>query len=334
MKSHGGPLVIGLVILATLVACAPSSSQANAGSGGSTYPLTIENYALKDEGAVWAPRTQVFDQAPQRVVANVQGAAELLIRLGLADRLVGVAGVFGDVDADVREAFAKVPLLSQEYAGRETILGANPDLVIGRGDLFIDGDWGSGSVEFLSDSGIHTYLMNSGKAGAVFDDFFRDIDELGMIFDVRDRADTLKKAYQAKIEELRSHPAWSGRQKKLAEIATVEDGAFVVSSGKGEFFQNEALRLVGLPNLFENAPGPEVSNETLIEANPDVLLLFRYIGGPDPEAMVKQLYAIPALAGVSAIQNKQVYVADFNAFYGASGAIFQAVGDLGEAVWK
>lgn len=299
-----------------------------------TYPLTINNYSIEDDGAVWASKDQVFESAPQKIVCNMQGSAELLIRLGLGDRIVGVAGVFGDVDSDIKEEFDKIPVLSEDYAGKEIILGANPDFVIGRGDLFVDGDYGSGTVDFLNSAGIKTYIMNTGKEGAVFENFFTDIDEIGKIFDVQDEAKALKEKYQKQIDDMKNNSAWSGKKKTLAEIASVEDGNFVVSSGKGENFQNDALELVGLNNIFKDTTASEVSNEDLIESNPDVLLLFKYNGGPDTDTMVEQLYQNETLKDVTAIKEKQVYVADFNAFYGTGGGIFNAINKLAEDVWS
>ena len=305
-----------------------SESQLN-----TVYPLTILNYSVEDDGAAWVEKEQVFESAPERIVCNMQGSAELLIRLGLGDLIVGVAGVFGEVDSDIKAEFDKIPVLSEDYAGQEAILGADPDMVIGRGDLFVEGDYGSGTVDFLNDSGIHTYIMNTGKDGAVFDDFFTDIEELGEIFDVQDTAKALIEQYQEQIDDLKNHASWSGKEKKLAEIASVEDGSFVVSSGKGEYFQNDAFELVGLNNIFQDAPGAEVSNEDLIESNPDVLLLFRYNGGPDTDEMVEELYQNEALQDVTAIKERKIFVADFNAIYGTGGGIFDAVSKLGEAVW-
>lgn len=310
-----------------------SESTVSESQSGTVYPLTINNYSIEDDGAVWAEKEQVFESAPERIVCNMQGSAEVLIRLGLGDRIVGVAGVFGDVDSDIKEEFYKIPMLSEDYAGQEVILGANPDFVIGRGDLFVDADYGSGTVDFLNDSGIRTYIMNTGKEGAVFDDFFTDIDELGQIFDVQEAADALIEQYQKQIDDLTNNPAWNGKEKTIAEIASVEDGNFVVSSGKGEYFQNDALQLVGLNNIFKDAPAYEVSNEELIESNPDVLLLFKYNGGPDTDVMVEELYQNETLQDVTAIKEKQIYVADFNAFYGTGGGIFNAVSNLAQNVW-
>jgi iron complex transport system substrate-binding protein len=345
-------LAVGVLVGCSSEAAAPSADAAAPDSGeisgtsvsgpaqivndttdATTYPLTVTNIAVQDDGAVWAEKDQVFESAPQRIVCNMQGAAELLIRLGLGDKIVGVAAVFGDVDPAVKGEFDKIPVLSEGYAGQEVILGAGPDIVIGSGHFFVEADYGSGTVDFLNETGIHSYILNASKEGANFDDFFKDIDELGRIFDVQEAAQALTDQYQGQISDLTSDPRWSGQTKTLAQVATVEDGNFTVSSGKGETFQNDAVELIGLENIFKDAPGAEVSNEDFIKSNPDVIMLFWYNGGPDMDAMIEQLYQMEELQDVTAIKEKQVYAADFNAFYGGGGGIFDAVGALAGEVW-
>lgn len=70
-----------------------------------TYPVTVSNYTT--ENGTWVKKDQTFDKAPERVVANTQGAAELMIRLGLTDKLVGVAALFGSVPDDIADEFKK-----------------------------------------------------------------------------------------------------------------------------------------------------------------------------------------------------------------------------------
>ena len=342
MKKSISSLLAMFVLMGALAGCSQNNSVSSGVSSevsssnsaqGTAYPLTVSNYSVEEDGAVWAEKNQVFESAPQRIVANMQGSAELLIRLGLGDRIVGVAAIFGEVDPTLKEEFEKIPVLAEGYAGQEVILGANPDIVIGSGHFFIEADWGSGTVDFLNAADIHTYIMNISKDGAASDDFFRDIDELGRIFDVQEAAEALKAQYQKQIDEMINNPVWSGKEKKLAVISSVEDGNFGVSSGKGLTFQNDAYELIGLNNIFKDAPGDEVSNEDLIESNPDVLVLFWYKGGPDTDAQIEELCRIEALQDVTAIKERQIYVVDCNAFYGCGGGIFDEVSKLAEKVW-
>lgn len=88
------------------VAADEKTSGADAsGAAQTTYPITVSNYTT--ENGSWVKKDQTFDKAPERVVANTQGAAELMIRLGLTDKLVGVAALFGSVPDDIADEFKK-----------------------------------------------------------------------------------------------------------------------------------------------------------------------------------------------------------------------------------
>ncbi|MCF7752837.1 hypothetical protein KQ941_00160 [Paenibacillus xylanexedens] len=102
----------------------------------------------------------------------------MLIKLGLTDKMVGVAALYGSVTPDVADDFAKIPVLSKDYVGKELVVGASPDL--GRGDLFADADWGVGTVDGLNDMNIRTFVQTTNHKGSL-DSLYSDIAQLGQI---------------------------------------------------------------------------------------------------------------------------------------------------------
>ena len=296
----------------------------------SYYPVSADTYTVSSDGATWTPVTMQYTAEPQRVVANNQGTANLLIRLGLADKLVGVAAVYGPAPADVAEQFDAVPVIAQGYASKEAVLGVNPDFVAGRGDLFVDGDYGVGTTEELSAAGIASYITHVGETGANFESFLADIDNLGVIFNVQDKANELKTYYQDYVDALESAARWAGKTIKMAEVSWIEDGMPVFGSAATESLQNEAFAMIGLDNINEDCDGAQVSIETVIAENPEVIVLFDYDGGPDMDEMIQSLYDNAALQDISAIKNHKVIALDFSAIYGGGGDLYTAMGDLAD----
>lgn len=290
------------------------------------YPLTIENYANNGEGTEWKAKAQTFDKAPEKVVANTQGAAELLIKLGLADKMVGVAALYGSGDPAVQEEFKKIPVLSKEYASKELVVGAGPDLVLGRGDLFADADWGSGTVGGLNELGIKTFVQSTSLQGATLDSLYKDIEQLGQIFDVQDRAAAYIAELKERAAKLKEGAAAAGA-KTFAYVSDGGNGAIAVYSGNIDTFAGDVLGLVGLTNSYADVTG-EISKEQLIATNPDVLLISVYTGGVDPDQTLKAFYADPSLQSLKAIQNKAIYKIDFNQFWGYSYSIFDGAEKL------
>lgn len=344
------PLLAILVVVVLLAACssgngntkeaaataAPASASPAAASASpapaetaqpakTVYPLTIENHTNNGEGTEWKVKEQTFDKAPEKVVANTQGAAELLIKLGLTDKIVGVAALYGAGDPAVQEEFKKIPVLSQDYASKELVVGASPDLVMGRGGLFADADWGVGTVGGLNELGIKTFVQSTSLQGATLDSLYKDIEQLGQIFDVQDKAAAYIAELKERAAKLKEGAAAGG--KTFAYISDGGNGAIAVYSGNVDTFAGDVLGLLGLTNSYADVTG-EISKEQLIATNPDVLLISVYTGGVDADQSIKAFYADPSLQSLKAIQNKAIYKIDFNQFWGYSYSIFDGAEKL------
>ncbi|OKP98304.1 ABC transporter substrate-binding protein [Paenibacillus sp. P46E] len=342
------PLLAVLVMAVMIAACssdtknankaaesaAPSSSPAAteeaAPSTKTVYPLTIENYTNNGEGTEWKAKSQTFDKAPEKVVANTQGAAELLIKLGLTDKMVGVAALYGAGDPSVQEEFKKIPVISKEYASKELVVGASPDLVLGRSDLYADADWGVGTVEGLNELGIKTFVQNTSVKGSTLDSLYKDIEQIGQIFDVQENAAAYIAELKERAQTLKDKSAVSG-EKTFAYVSDGGNGAIAIYSGNVDTFAGDVLGLLGLKNSFGTVTG-DISKEQLIATNPDVLLLSVYTGGVDPEQTLKAFYADPSLQSLNAVKNKTIYPIDFNQFWGYSYSIFDGAEKLASEI--
>ncbi len=297
-----------------------------------SYPLSVANYSITD--GVWTDKDQVFEAVPERVVATTQPTAELLIRLGLSDRIVGVAAVYGETPADIADEFAKVPVLSEGYVGKEITLGANPDFIIGRGDLYANADWGVGTIDDLNSMDIHTYAMNACRLGASLEDLYKDIKEIGEIFNVQENAAKFSDTLLAKEAALKALvPASDETLPLLYAYAFPSDGNITVYSGSTDTFQNDAMNLINLDNAFKDASG-EISLEQFIATNPDVILMSYYSGGPQPQEMLDAIYSEEALQSLSAVQNKRVYVIEYNDFWSYGYQIFDGVEKLASEIYS
>ncbi|MGN7760790.1 ABC transporter substrate-binding protein [Paenibacillus sp. 22594] len=311
-------------------ASSPTTTEEAAPSTKTVYPLTIENYTNNGEGTEWKAKSQTFDKAPEKVVANTQGAAELLIKLGLTDKMVGVAALYGAGDPAVQEEFKKIPVISKGYASKELVVGASPDLVLGRSDLYADADWGVGTVEGLNELGIKTFVQNTSVKGSTLDSLYKDIEQIGQIFDVQENAAAYIAELKERAQTLKDKSAVSG-EKTFAYVSDGGNGAIAIYSGNVDTFAGDVLGLLGLKNSFGTVTG-DISKEQLIATNPDVLLLSVYTGGVDPEQTLKAFYADPSLQSLNAVKNKTIYPIDFNQFWGYSYSIFDGAEKLASEI--
>jgi iron complex transport system substrate-binding protein len=284
------------------------------------FPLTLDNYAIPKEGGAWQPYKVTFEAEPQRVVANTQAAAELLIKLGLGDKVVGVGALYGEAGVDVKAEFDKIPVLSETYLTKEQVLGADPDLVFGRGDLFTDAELGVGSVDELNGMGVKTYLQHSSRDGATLSDIYKDIEELGELFSVEDAAAAFKSDLQTRVDSLVSTYGTTGAAGSTAQTAQTDtktdcfvvpapDGSYMIFAGPRMAIQEEVLGMVGLTPVSETAA--PVSNEQLIEYDPDVIILLAYTG-VDADALIAGISGEAVLQTVGAVETGAIYVGDMS----------------------
>ena len=84
-----------------------------------SYPLVIENCG----------ESVSFDRAPQNAVALGQNSAEIMLLLGLEDRMAATAFWPNTVLPELEEANSKVEVLTVEFPTLEAVLSKQPDFV-------------------------------------------------------------------------------------------------------------------------------------------------------------------------------------------------------------
>ncbi|WP_043891288.1 ABC transporter substrate-binding protein [Paenibacillus sp. Aloe-11] len=313
-------LGITLTFMLILSACGSaekSGSDKPQGTAEGQYPVTIQNYAKAEGGTTWEKKDQVFDKAPERIMANTRPAAELLLHLGLADKIVGVGANFGAPDKSVEAQYAKLNILSDSYVGKEVTLGTSPDLVFGRGGLFDNADWGVGTVDTLNGMGVKTYVLESSVTGGKYESIYKDIENVGKIFNVKEQADSFIKELKGRQEAITSKLTTIKEDKTFAYLHMSDPKEVNVFAAGDETFFNDSMKMVKLNNIFEGETG-QVSLETLINADPDVLIIpdWSNNGGATPDAIKQALYANSKLSSMKAIKNKQIYAVDYNYMFG------------------
>lgn len=281
------------------------------------YPLTIQNFKKAEGGTTWETKDQTFDKAPERIMANTKPAAELLLHLGLGDKIVGVGADFGAPDKSVEADYAKLNILGDSYVGKEVTLGTNPDLVFGRGGLFDNADWGVGTVDSLNEMGVKTYVLESSVTGGTYESVYKDIENVGKIFNVQEKAENYIKELKARQEAISSKLASITDAKTFVYLHMADPKEVSVYAAGKESFFNDSFKMVKLTNAFEGQDA-EVSIETLIATDPDVLIIPNWSGdgSATPDQIKEGLYANSKLSSMKAIKNKQIYAVDYNYMFG------------------
>lgn len=310
---------LATAFLFTLSGCGNTNNTTdNTNSTDSKYPVTIKNVTKAEGGTEWTEKKQTFDKAPERVLANTRPAAELLLHLGLKDKIAGVGAVFGMDDPDVKAEFDELNHLSDGYINKETALSVDPDLIFGRGGLFDNAEWGNGTVDSINEMGIPTYVQETSTQNATFESVYNDIDNLGKIFDVKPAADSFKADLKEREQHLKDRVKEVGKEQDFVILFMTDPNEVSIYPAYGESFFNSMFDMIGLNNVLRDEKG-DVALETLIETDPDVLIVPDWTtttAGTKKNDMVDAVLNNEKLSSMKAIKNKQVYSVDYNYMFG------------------
>jgi len=260
-------------------------------------------------------RTVTYDAPPARAISNDVNLTEMMLVLGLADRMVGYTGISGwkTLDEEMRAGVEELPELSAKYPSKEVIVGADADFFFAGWNygMKVGGDV---TPETLAPFGVKVYELTEScthimeKDKASIDDMYADLVNLGRIFGVDDRAASLVDGYKADLAAFKD---------------SLETGepvrAFVYDSGEDKPF---TAGLYAMPTaLIEAAGGTNVMNgfekswgtvtwEEVVEQNPEVIIIVNY-GNVTAAQKREFMMSNPAFAEIDAVKNDRFVTLEY-----------------------
>ena len=303
------PATVVLLAVAALAAgCGGQPGPDATGSASapaSTGPVTLKNCGV--DVTVTAP--------PARVVTMNQAATEIMLALGLGDRLIGTAYLDDAILPEYADAYRAIPVLAKEYPSKEKLLEVEPDFVYGSfASAF--GEEGAGDRAGLRGLGIGSYLSPAGcppdtkPATLTIDNVFDEIREVAAIFGVPDRATTLIDGQRDRIDTAVA----AAKPRAATSVFWWDDGTDVPSSGACCGAPGMIMSAIGVRNVFADVTGSwgDTNWETVIERNPDVIVL---IDAEWSRATAKRAFleASPTLRDLPAVRDKRFITIPFSA---------------------
>ncbi|RKS06764.1 iron complex transport system substrate-binding protein [Nocardiopsis sp. Huas11] len=306
LRSALRPLALLLAPSLLLTACGPSAGEQAAGSG-SGDTTTIDNCG--HEVSVQAP--------PERVVSLNQGTTEILLSLGLEDRVVGTATWTDPIMEGLEEANEGVPRLADDNPSFEAVLDAEPDFVTAS---FVStlGTGGVATREQFEELGVPTYVSptdcgtgkdnESGGDGSrseplTLDAVYGEIHDLARVFGVEERGDAL-------VAEL------EGRVDAATADLDASDTSLMYwfSDSRSPYLAGccgapgAITRAVGAQNAFDDTHDewPQINWETVADRDPDVIVLGDLTReaqtAESAEAKIEFLESDPATRNLTAVR--------------------------------
>jgi iron complex transport system substrate-binding protein len=248
-----------------------------------------------------------FTSVPQRIISLAPSNTQILFAIGVGERVVAVT----DYDHYPYDFAAWIAAGNMTSIGgfstpnKETIASLNPDLILAT--PINDPD-----VVTLRDLGYKVLVLNPNDVNGVF----KDISIVGKATGADQNATALVNSLTSKINAIEAKIAAANlpKPKVYYEVWTPP----LMSAGNNSFI-NDVIVKAGGENIFgeETQQYPTVSSETIVQKNPDVILLPTNMAQTDEAPFygsVDTVKARPGWSSISALQNNRVIVVNGDLF--------------------
>lgn len=276
-------------------------------AAGSHYPVTIRN-----SDSAGNPAEQVFTEKPRRVVTHELNTFETLICLGQGDTVIGTSINTGGtawkrMEKMYPEEIKKVKIINRYHPDAETVVAANPDLIIGWKSTFTSVL--KKSTAWWNERGIRTYVVSTSNhlhAKGSIEDECCYLDDMGQIFDVCEKTDKM-------IKEI--HDELSRTQELIKGRAS--QAVMVVEPAGKVFYNYDNGWVVGdmVEQLGGYMPAGErrIGCEELISYNPDVLFVVYF--NEEQHLQIIEMFRHAEFSSLKSVKNQRVYPIPFDHMY-------------------
>jgi iron complex transport system substrate-binding protein len=278
-------LVLVLLAACTLALAACGDDDDDGSDADSTatpeaaFPLTVTDDAGSEI---------TLDAEPERIVALAPSYVEVLFEIGAGEKVVAV-----DENTDFPPEAADLTKLSGFDPSVEAIVEQDPDLVL------IQFDPGT-LTDSLKSNGIPVVLLAS---PADLDGVYDQIQAIGDMSGQAEEATDLVSDMREEIADIVAGvPEGSEAQSVFHEVDNT-----LYSVGPGSFI-HDIYVVLGAENIAE-ATGeayPQLNNEAVIAANPDVIILADELFGETAETVA----ARPGWSAIAAVQAGRIHGVD------------------------
>lgn len=255
-------------------------------AGVAAFAFLTFGSALAEEGVTVIPDTS-------RIVAVGGSITEIVYALGEEKKLVG-----RDSTSVFPEAAFQVPDVGYMRAlSPEGVLSVNPSAIIA-----IHGSGPREAVDVLKKASLPYVEIPDAYT---HEGIIEKIELVGHALGVDDKAKTLAASVGADLAKTETLISGIKEKKRVLFILSFQDGKIL---GAGEHTAASGiLALAGADNAVAGFPGyKQLTDEAVLEAKPDFILMMNRPGAGDHAAVDAQLLAHPAIASTPAGQNKAI----------------------------
>ncbi|MCP8706547.1 ABC transporter substrate-binding protein [Streptomyces sp. AC04842] len=302
-----------LLLASALLLTASGSSDAGDAKSAETsaagYPVTLDNCGDK----------VTLKSAPKQAVSLNQGTTEILLSLGLADRMAGTATWTDPVMKGLEKANTSVPRLADNNPSFEKVLDAEPDFVTAS---FVStlGKGGVATREQFEKLGVPTYVSPSDCSGKdndsggdgsrseplTLDAVYGEIRDLARVFGVEARGEKLVASLKKRVSTVTA--GLNASDVSLMYWFANSQSPYLAGCCGAP---GAITRAVGAKNAFADTHDewPQINWETVADRDPDVIVIGdltrKQQTAETAAAKIRFLETDPATRNLTAVKKKR-----------------------------
>jgi iron complex transport system substrate-binding protein len=269
---------------------------------GTAFPVDVIDY----NGNI-----VTIEEEPQTIVSLAPANTEVLFALGLGDKMVGVTEY-----CDFPEAALAVDKVG-DFNGPniEMIIEKMPDLIVSAGYMHEE------AQATFEELGIIVLPIEA----ASFDNVYTSIENIAKATGTTDAATVIIEEMKTAVDEVKAKTANAEKKKVFYALDTTGDEIWTVAQGT---FIDDIITMVGGENIATGeTPWTTISSESIIEANPDVIIV------PPFGADISIFSEDSAYVGITAVKEEQyVILPDVNVISRGGPRLIEAIYMMGEAI--
>lgn len=255
------------------------------------------------------------------IISTAPSNTEILVALGLADKLVAVDKYSADVEG-ISEELTKIDFRNPDA---EVIIALNPDIVIASGHNK-SGD--EDPFALIKEAGIPVAYIPSSYS---IDGIYGDIEFIASLTDKEKEGKDLINSMKKEVEAIKTIGDTIKDKKNVYFEIGAGSGLYTFGN---ETFLNEMIETIGANNVFgEENSWITVTPEAVIDANPDVILVNSPGTNEAGLAAVEDILSREGWDTITAVKNGDVYQIDKNSSSRASQNIIKALKEMAKAIY-
>lgn len=253
----------------------------------------------------------------ERIVSTAPSNTEILVGLGLGDKIVGI----DKYSADVKGLNPDIPKIDFRNPDAEAILALKPDIIIASGH---NREGKEDPFKVLKDAGIPVVYIPTSDS---IDGIYEDINFLAKLTGTEAEGNKMVDSMKSEVNKIKT--IGETIKDKKTVYFEIGSGSKLYSFGNDTFL-NSLLNIVGAENIFANEKGwISPSEESVIKANPDVILTNESYIENATDLIAKR----PGWNTITAVKDNQIFLVDNNASSRGSQYVINALKQMAKDIY-